>query len=178
MIISKLIFVFIQFSLSLIFFFLNFETNGGSFQAYISHNPCNFKYTKPHSFTNVDIYEQVLLIEQDSKITTKCLYVWWIMNDFSFSALLISHEWIFIFAQWAENLCFTSLTQHWHHCLSEAVEMDVLRNCLCIKFKLAAIIIHKIMGLRANYAINKSCCVSIIFSTLFTAKSAVYQKKD
>lgn len=89
-----------------------------------------------------------------------------------------SHEWIFIFAQWAENLCFTSLTQHWYHCISEAVGMDVLRNCLCIKFKLAVIIIQKIMRLRANHAISKGFCITIIFSTLFTAKSTVYLKED
>lgn len=56
--------------------------------------------------------------------------------------------------------------------------VDIQRNCLCIKLKLAVIIIHRIKRLRANHAIRKSFHISIIISPLFTAKCAVYLKRE
>lgn len=108
--------------------------------------------------------------------SSKCFYVWWIINDFSF----VAPQRLMVFTQWDKNLklFFNFLTQPWYPYLSEAVGRDVIRNCLWIKIKLAVIIIQKMTRLRANHVISNSFCINVIFSTLFTSKSTVYLRRE
>lgn len=69
------------------------------------------------------------------------------------------------------------ITSNFRHWSSKDLAVSIKRNCLCVKFKLAIIIIHIIMRLWANHVLRSSFHIRIIFSTLFTAKCAIYLKR-
>lgn len=93
---------------------------------------------------------------------------------------------IFIFAQRAKNLLnYASLSEfslgivvsltHTH--TQKKCCVDILRNCLCIKLKLAVVIILDVMKLGTDNVIRNNSCIKIVFSPLFTAKCAFYLKR-
>lgn len=112
------------------------------------------------------------------------LHICWIMNDPCLCQRTISlWKGIFIFAQRAKNLLnYASLSEFSLGIVVSPTPqkkccVDILRNCLCIKLKLAVVIILDVMRLGADNVIRNNSCIKIVFSPLFTAKCAFYLKR-
>lgn len=130
------------------------------------------------------IHQALHLIKQDQHITMERLQVF---------VYLLNYEWflhlqqsnfltkgIFIFAQWAENWLNYALLSELRLGIivsPKTVSLDILRNCLCIKLKLAVVIICKIMRRSADRAVRNGVYIGIIFSPLFPAKRAFCLKR-